>query len=250
MDEVLRELGRKLPGVYWSWSANRPGGIGPFNPGEGGQLVKLFGPDLVKLEQLAEQVRERLRKLPGVEDVGVSRLMGQSDLRFAIDREKCLRWGVQVGDVRDLVALALHGKVVTQLTWGEEVYDVTLCWSRTRRNDPASILDIPVDAGSGRGPPGELGSPGKAGKKALLAPFGPRVRLRDLVSPVGADGKPDPGGPFVRPGASVIYREQGQRVLPLRFRVRGRDAAAVVAEARAATAPLFRAPYRAEWGAR
>jgi len=73
------------------------------------------------------------------------------------------------------------------------------------------------------------------------------VRLKDVVTPVGPDGAPDPGGSFQRPGASTIYREQGERMIAVKFSVRGRDLAGAVAEAREKAAPLIGSPYRLEW---
>ena len=53
----------------------------------------------------------------------------------------------------------------------------------------------------------------------------PRVPLRELVSPVGPDGRIDPAGSYVRPGVSIIYREQGNRMIAVKFSVRDRDLA-------------------------
>src|SRR5207245_6303111 len=64
----------------------------------------------------------------------------------------------------------------------------------------------------------------------------PRRRLRDLVTGLNAEGLPDPSGQFVRPGASTISREQGNRLIAVKFSVRGRDLAGAVAEAQARTA--------------
>src|SRR5262249_45475940 len=80
---------------------------------------------------------------------------------------------------------------------------------------------------------------------------GPR-RLGDLVTPLDARGRPDEKGSFVRPGASTIYREQGQRLIAIKFSVsregiNERDLAGTVAEAKEAVAPLMEAPYRTEW---
>jgi Cu/Ag efflux pump CusA len=227
--EMRRELDRKLIGVSWSCSPDRGTRVGPFELVEGEHLVKIFGPDFQKLEELSEKVREKLRAMAGVEDVLVYRTMGQSNLQFGVDREKCRRWGIPVADVNNLIGLAVHGNAVAQMIQGEKAYDIVLRWAAKDRADPAAVLDIPVDGG------------GRAGAG------GPRLRLRDLVSPVGEDGRPDPKGGFLRPGPTVIYREQGQRRIALKFRVRGRDAAAVLAEAQGATARLFQAPYRAEW---
>jgi Cu/Ag efflux pump CusA len=244
--EIRRELDRKFLGVYSSYAADRAARVGPFDLGEGEHLVKVFGPDLAKLQELGEQVRDRLRALPGVEAVGVYGGRGASSLEFSVDSEKCRRWGIQVANVSNVLQLAIRGQVVTQMVLGEQVCDVTLRWPAHRRRGVESILDLPVDDSPRAGNLAAEAAP-PAGGLAPLAKLGPRVRLRDLLSPVGDDGRPDPKGTFMRPGASVIYREQGDRLIAIKFRVSGRDPAAVRAEAERATAELFRAPYRAEW---
>src|SRR5207244_13383465 len=93
-------------------------------------------------------------------------------------------------------------------------------------------------------------SPAKEGSQTSTAnPLSntPRLRLRDLVSPVGEDGQPDPKGRFEQAGASTRYREQGNRLIAVKFSVRNRDLASAVAEAQEKTGELFQAPYRAEW---
>jgi heavy metal efflux system protein len=75
----------------------------------------------------------------------------------------------------------------------------------------------------------------------------PRIRLGDLVSPVGSDYSPSPGGQFSRPGYSTIYREQGKRLIAIKFSVRGRDLGGTVDEAKVKTNHLFKNPYRSVW---
>ena len=48
-------------------------------------------------------------------------------------------------------------------------------------------------------------------------------------------------------GQVIPHREQGKRLIAVKFSVRNRDLAGAVAEAQQKTAQLFRAPYRAEW---
>src|SRR5262249_37713883 len=140
--------------------------------------------------------------------------------------------------------------------------DVTVRWPAWRRGSETSILDIPVDitnnqvilatgpgvnpspTGSGLAPPPKAGSLTDTSNPITNTP---RLRLRDLVSPVGKNGRPDPNGPFEQAGASTIYREQGKRLIAVKFSVRGRDLASAVGEAREKTGDLFRAPYRAVW---
>src|SRR4029077_13805628 len=48
----------------------------------------------------------------------------------------------------------------------------------------------------------------------------PRRRLGDLVTPLNVRGKQGPDGRFIRSGASTIYREQGNRLIAVKFSVR------------------------------
>jgi cobalt-zinc-cadmium resistance protein CzcA len=76
----------------------------------------------------------------------------------------------------------------------------------------------------------------------------PRLTVRQLVTPYNDAGELDPiHGSFVRPGASTIYREQGRRLIAVKFSVRDRDLASTVAEAQERSRPLVPAPYTTEW---
>jgi hypothetical protein len=115
------------------------------------------------------------------------------------------------------------------------------------RRGEESILDLPVDVVNNAVVPA-VSAPMVPGGPAPIA-AAPRLRLRDLVSPRGADGRADPNGRFVRPVAAAIWRENGRRLIAVRFRIRDRNESDVLAEARAKLAPLIAEPYRAEWSA-
>jgi len=103
---------------------------------------------------------------------------------------------------------------------------------------------VPDPSGSGQAAPPPAGTQADTSNPITKTP---RLRLRDLVSPVGKNGTVDPNGRFQRAGASTIYREQGNRLIAVKFSVKDRDLASAVAEAREDTQDLFQAPYRAEW---
>jgi cobalt-zinc-cadmium resistance protein CzcA len=130
---------------------------------------------------------------------------------------------------------------------GEKVFEVTLRLPNALRGSETSILDIPVDIPNNMLTPGSVPSPPQTPIFAPYNSFPPRLRLRDLVSPVGPDGRLDPQGPFERPGAAWIWRENGRRLIAVRFSIRGRGEADVLAEAREKLGPLFQAPYQAVW---
>jgi cobalt-zinc-cadmium resistance protein CzcA len=266
-EELVRdmndELSRKIPGVDWNFSQNiRDNVMEALSGVKGDNSVKIFGPDLNDLEALAEKVKNRLKEVPGIENVGVFSIKGQTNLEFRVDLEKCKRWGVSAADVNNVIQTALAGKSFTTMIEGEKLFDVTVRWPQWRRGNQTSILDIPVDVANrqvipapGPGPnPAAGGSghpepPASGSKTDTTNPITntPRLRLRDLVSPVGRGGAADPQGRYERAGASTIYREQGQRLIAVKFSVHGRDLGGAVADAQKATRDLLQAPYRAEW---
>ncbi|MGO9113738.1 MAG: efflux RND transporter permease subunit [Thermoguttaceae bacterium] len=257
------ELELKIPGVTWNFSQNiRDNVMESLSGVKGDNSLKIVGPDLNKLQELAAQAKNIMQAIPGLEDVGVFNVLGQSHLAFRVDPIKCQRWGVQVADVNNVVGSALGAKAMTEMIEGEKFFDVSIRWPAWRRGSETSILDIPIDVGNNQvvqpqGPgftPSATGTsqapPAIAGTLAGTAnPLSntPRLRLRDLVSPVGEDGSVDTGGHFEKPGAAVIYREQQKRLIAVKFSVRGRDLAGAVAEAQEKTQHLFKAPYRPVW---
>jgi cobalt-zinc-cadmium resistance protein CzcA len=188
--------------------------------------------------------------------------MGQSNLEFRVNLDKCKKWGVAAADVNNLVQSAVGGKALTSMIEGEKLFDVTLRWPELYRSSETSILDMQVDITNNQVVPasGPSFSPSATGVGVVPPPptgslvntanpinNTPRLRLRDLVSPVGRNGAPDDKGSFERAGASTIYREQGKRMIAIKFNVRERDLASAVAEAKEKTKDLFETPYYAVW---
>jgi cobalt-zinc-cadmium resistance protein CzcA len=195
--------------------------------------------------------------------VGIFHIRGQSHLEFRVDPEKCQRWGVMTADVNNVVSSALGAAPQSNMVEGEKLFNIAIRWPKILRSNETAILDIPVDiinnqvvlsqgpslvpwsTGSGQAGPNTAGT--LARTDTPITAQAPRLRLRDLVSPVGPDGAPDPNGQFERAGASDIYRENGKRMIAIKFSVRGRDLGGAVNQARAETKHIFQAPYRAVW---
>ncbi len=269
------ELNHHVVGINWNFSQNiRDNVMESLSGVKGDNSVKIIGPDLDKLEGLAEQVKARLSAIHGLENVGIFRTKGQPNLEIPVDPQKCSLWGVSVADVEDVIQTAVGGKPVSKMIEGEKRFDITLRWPSDLRASEEAILNIPVDisnnktsdgdsngSGGGKSKPSSGGGLTSAGanmpKPALagsklggafnILDAAPRRRLRDLVTPLDEKGRQTPDGRFIRSGASTIYREQGNRLIAVKFSVRGRDLAGAVAEAQKATADLFKAPYTTEW---
>jgi cobalt-zinc-cadmium resistance protein CzcA len=260
--EINRRLDKNLIAVDWNFSQYIRNMVMEVLSGVRGEnSIKIIGPELSGLESLAEQTLDAIRKVPGIENASVYHIMGQMNLTFPIDRRRCALWNVKVGDVQDALATAVGGKPFTQMVEGERNFDVILRWPAELRSDQDAILKIPIEVPNNNvlstSVPG-LGStsltgaaigPSALGVSASLPPITgsarnaamndlsrtPRRRLKDFVSAV------------IEPGASDIYREQGNRLIAIKFDVRGRDLAGAVAEAKKSTEKLFRPPYRAVW---
>jgi cobalt-zinc-cadmium resistance protein CzcA len=263
IEAINAELRSKVSGADYNFSQNiRDNVMESLSGIKGDNSVKIFGPELEKLDDLAEKVKQRLDRIDGIKDVGIFTIKGQTDLNFRVDLEKCRRWGVSANDVTTVVATALGGKAYSTMIEGEKQFDISVRWPHWRRSSEETILDIPVDiinnqvvlpAGPGVNPaPSGSGMPLPATKGSAVDTSNPitntpRRTLRDFVTPVGKDGRPDSDGSFVRAGTSTIYREQAQRLCAIKFSVRGRDLGGAVNEAREATRDLFQSPYHAEW---
>ena len=273
IEDMSGELYSRFPGIEWSFSQYiRDNVMEAISGVKGDNSVKIYGPDLEVLEELADKTKKAISAIPGVADVGIYQVMGQSNLELAVDKEKCKKWGVQIADVNNVINTAVKGNPLTQMIEGEKSFDITLRYPQFRREDQDSILDIPVDIGNNTltpgttptvqqttavGPstgPSPVGTsvPNPAMVSAGLAPYNnfiARRPLRDLVSPVGADGRPDPASTnFIRSAGSIIAREKGKRFIAVKFSVRDRDLASTVEEVREKTMPLFVAPYWAQMG--
>jgi cobalt-zinc-cadmium resistance protein CzcA len=271
------ELSRTLPGIDWNFSQYIRDNVMECLSGiKGDNSVKIVGPDIEKLEDVAKRVKETLDAVPGIKNTGVFSIMGQPNLILKVDRAKCSAWGVHVDDVQNVIKASIGGAAVTQMVEGEKTFDIAVRWPERLREGLREILDIPVEvsnnivtqgstpggqqtpvSGPVTGPsvtgtsvalPAHGGSQGNANLNNATAAV-PRLRLGQLVT--SANSPEDPGvvNDFVVPGASTISREQGKRLIAVKFSVRGRDLAGAVSQAQAKVAELELIPpgYQTEW---
>ncbi|MBS0210727.1 MAG: efflux RND transporter permease subunit [Planctomycetes bacterium] len=273
-------LSRHLIGINWDFSQMiRDNVLESLSGVKGENSVKIIAPpgssgigDLNQLEVLAEKVRATIANVPGVSDPGIFHIKGQSNLTLPVDREKCALWGVSVADLEDVIETAVGGKPFTDMVEGEKSFDVILRWPPELRENIDEILNIPVDVVKNtvsQGTVATVQATPISGASVGLSTMGtslpmpsltgsafntavnslsrvPRRRLGDLVTPVNAEGQPDPHGSYVRPGASTISREQGRRLIAVKFGVHGRDLASTVEECQQKT-KFVEAPYEMVW---
>jgi len=191
-----REL-EKIPGVLWNFSQPIADNMEEAVSGVKGELaIKIYGDDLVKLEQTGDQIVNVMRNIKGVEDLGLFRVIGQPNLNFSVDRDQAARYGLNVSDVQDAIQTAVGGNAVSQVLQGERRFDLVPRFTAPYRDTREAIENV-----------------------RLLAPTGERVSLAQLSKAE------------VKDGASEIYREANSRYVAIKYSVRGRDLGSTVQEA-------------------
>ena len=120
--------------------------------------VKIAGPDLRELERLGQEVEQIVRQVPGTLSVYAERVMGGNYLDFRIDRNALAVYGLQVGDVQEVIQSAIGGMNITTTVEGLERYPINLRYSRELRHNLPALNATLVSAPNGRTVPlGQLG---------------------------------------------------------------------------------------------
>src|ERR1019366_3356881 len=187
----------KIPGVSWGFSQPISDNMEEAVSGVKGELaIKVFGDDLRTLESKADEIMAVMRTVPGIQDLGLFRVIGQPNLTLPVNRAKAARYQINVADVQDAVQTAIGGNALTQVLQDEQRYDLVLRYLPQYRDRKEAIENI-----------------------RLLSPSGERVSLAQLCDIQMLDG------------ASEIYREANQRYVAIKYSVRGRDLGGAVEEA-------------------
>jgi len=224
-EELVRQLGEQLKreflGVDFNFSQYIQDNIEEAVSGvKGENSVKIFGADLAELERLSKAVRTEIAFVPGVSNPGGFSLLGQPNLIVKIDRAKAARYGFSVADINSVVQAAIGGQEITKVYEGEWNFALTVRLAPEYRRNPDAIRSIPV----------------------ALPSTDPKL-------PTAYIALGDLGEVRLETGASYIYRENGQRFVPLKYSVRGRDLGSTVADAQVRIAEKVPLPpsYRMEW---
>jgi heavy metal efflux system protein len=211
MDKELE----KIPGVIWNFSQPIADNMEEAVSGVKGELaVKLYGTNLRTLESTAQEIINVMRTVPGVEDLGLFRVIGQPNLNLTLNRDKAARYQINATDVQDAIQTAVGGNALTQVLQEDQRFDLVLRYLPQYRDTKEAIENI-----------------------RLLAPSGERVSLAQLTDVKTEDG------------AAEIYREGSQRYVAIKYGVRGRDLGSTVEEAMKKVTAQVKLPtgYTIDW---
>ena len=142
LDKLIAEMDRSLqfPGVSNAWTMPIKARIDMLSTGIRTPVgVKVFGTDLAEMEKVARQVEAVIRTVPGTSSAYAERVIGGYYLNIDPDRPQLARYGLMVGDLQNLIAMALGAEPVTTTVEGRERYTVSIRYPRDYRSDPQAI---------------------------------------------------------------------------------------------------------------
>jgi Cu(I)/Ag(I) efflux system membrane protein CusA/SilA len=154
VDKLTAEMDKALqfPGVSNAWTMPIKARIDMLSTGIRTPVgVKVLGTDLAEMEKLARQVEGVIRTVPGTASAYAERVIGGYYLNVDPDRAQLARYGLMVGDVQNVIAMALGAETVTTTIEGRERYGVSIRYPRDYRSGPQAIASqvlIPVAGGS------------------------------------------------------------------------------------------------------
>ncbi len=216
---VLADFQNHLPGVNFNFSQYIQDNIEEGMSGvKGANSVKIIGPNLQTLTDLARQVRGQMAQVRGVTDLGIFPVLGQPNLDITVNRVRAARYGLNTGDICSIIQAALAGAQATTILEGDRQFGVVVRYPAQYRDSAEKIGNLKVAYQTGDG-------------------ANAYIPLSELAT-IQLDT-----------GASWIYHENGERFIPIKFSVRGRDLGSTVAEAQARIARKVHLPpgYRLSW---
>lgn len=170
-------------------------------------VVNIFGNDLNLLDRKAQEVAGVLGGVPGAADVQVQSPPGMPQLSIRLRKPDLERWGLDAGNVLDVIRTAYEGDTVGQSYDGNRVFPIIVNLAPKSRASVAQVADLP-----------------------LRTPDGSYVRLKQIADVYEGSGR------------YQILHQGAQRLQTVTANVTGRDVASFVGDAKAQIAAKVSLP--------
>ncbi|MBA3603499.1 MAG: CusA/CzcA family heavy metal efflux RND transporter [Parachlamydiaceae bacterium] len=185
--------------------------------------VKIFGDDMQVLMKSGEEIEKVLKEIPGASDVKIEQATGLAVLTIDVNRNLLARYGLNVADVQEIIAISMGGKQAGEVFEGDKRFEIIVRLPEKIRTNIESLKRIPIPL---------------HGKEQPSQNQYPNILLGDIAE-------------FsIKEGPNQISRENGKRVLNVTTNVRGRDLNGFVDEAQQKIAENISIPagYWLRWG--
>ncbi len=197
----------------------------------GDVAVKVYGDDFDAMRTTADQVLAVLQTIPGAADARVEQTSGMPVLTVEIDRAAIARYGLNIADVQEVVAVAIGGREAGLVFEGDRRFDVVVRLPDVLRAKPETLENLWIPLPSRDDEASDVRVASAADMAGVMAPSAKMGFI-----PLGDVARIE-----VAEGTNQISRENGKRRVVVQCNVRGRDLGSFVAEAqekvRAVTLP-------------
>jgi Cu(I)/Ag(I) efflux system membrane protein CusA/SilA len=152
--DIVSELNSKLqiPGVSNGWTQPIINRINMLSTGVRTDLgVKIFGDNLDTLEILAIKAEGILKKIPGAADVFAERTQGGSYIDIDVKRDAISRYGLNVGDVQDVIETAIGGENISKTVEGRRRFPIRVRYLKDYRMDIDALKKVYVSVSNNTG---------------------------------------------------------------------------------------------------
>jgi cobalt-zinc-cadmium resistance protein CzcA len=208
---IIQDLRTKLsqyPGINFGFSQPIQDNVEEYVAGVKSSLViKIFGDDLYKLEDYANQVAESIGKVNGITDINVYKNIGLPELRIQLHDSKMAKYGVFTQDVQAVIAMTIGGQAATKFYEKDRQFDIVLRFNEEYRDTPEKIGNILIPTSTGE-----------------------NIPLQEIAT-IG----------YVT-GPAFIYREGNSRYIGVGFSISGRDLGSTIEEAKSVVAKDIKLP--------
>ncbi|BAK67591.1 heavy metal efflux system protein [Sphingobium sp. SYK-6] len=212
----MRKAIEGLPGIQPSFTQPIEMRVSEMLTGARGDLaVKIFGPDLATLGDLAGQVQQALSGVRGASEVLTVANDSVDYLQLDIDRAAAGRFGMPIDQMQDALRAQVEGVRAGIVAEGQKRVPIVIRGDESLRSDPARFADL-----------------------QLRTPDGGLARVSDMARVERTEGP------------VKLDHENGSRFALVQAFVSGRDLVGYVDEAKAAVAAKVKLPagYRIVWG--
>jgi Cu(I)/Ag(I) efflux system membrane protein CusA/SilA len=188
MEKLVAELDAALqfPGIANAWTMPIKARIDMLSTGIRTPIgIKVYGKNLAEIERVATEVEAVVKSVPGTTSAYAERLTGGYYIEIEPDRMALARYGLAVGELQEVIAIALGGDMVTTTVEGLERYSVVVRYPRDFRSDPDSIATQVLVPVMGAGAPAATGTGGAMGAAVRGNGAGPLKTLSGRMLPLG-----------------------------------------------------------------
>ena len=111
--------------------------------------VKLFGDDLNRMYQLANEMKRACQEIEGIADLNVEQQIERPQLTITPRRELLARYGITLPEFAEAVNVCLAGEVVSQVYEKGKSFDLTVRLAEEHRSSKDAIEEVMLDGASG-----------------------------------------------------------------------------------------------------